>query len=443
MTAPAADLRFSFEWERGDGVAAAELAATWARLEVWVGEHCVTRVEDLETGSARRSIYAPLYPVAEWIAYNWWPLKANVRPTTLVTVSSTGRSHRSAVWMRSHNLRAAGDGFLWPNLYILPQGGSTRLVWRPDGRGDAAATVRYIVGGEATVDSAKTERVLADVVDAVLARLDERGIASALGTEWQAIQAADADEREFCLAAARLGFDPYGLDTNARDLIVDAASQLADPLLPDFLDSVTPSMIGDGLRWVARGSDLIAASPGEPDAQLSTLRAEVGKLGADALDMPWKTGWAAAQVVRNFTGIAPVNEFDFGDMIRLKRRPHGDRALEGLGGLTAGGSAALVLGRGSLKKPQSRFMTARALWHLTHDASPQRFLLTTSHADRQRSERAFAAELLAPGDGVRQLLPDDDGVLTSADIEDVAGHYAVSPLVVRHQVENQLGLQVA
>jgi Zn-dependent peptidase ImmA (M78 family) len=129
-------------------------------------------------------------------------------------------------------------------------------------------------------------------------------------------------------------------------------------------------------------------------------------------------------------------------MIHVKKHLHPDQGLQGLGGLSADGGAALVLRR-QFKKPVLRFSMGRALWHLTEDHSAERFLLTTSHTDRQRSERAFAAELLAPAQGVLQFVPTGGGIVTAEDVEDIAGHFSVSPLVIRHQVENQLALQVA
>jgi hypothetical protein len=444
MTVATSDLRFAYEWERGDGVAAPELAATWARLELWVGEDCVTQIEDAETGSARRSIYVPLYPVAEWIAFNWWLLKANVRPATLVTSASSLPRHRTASWMKSHSLRGAGDGYVWPNLLILPEGRSTRLLWHPDRPGLATTTpVRYLVAGEAILGSETTAHILADVVESVLARLDERGVAeSPLAREWRAILDADEDEREFCTAAARLGLDPYCVDPDLSDLIIEAADRLDERLLPDFLDSVSLDKIGGGLDWLQRGSKLIQDLQLDPDPQLADLRTQVGKHGPGFLGTPWTTGWTQALIMRDLVGLGPGDSFEFGNMIRLEKRLHDDQALQALGGLTKTGGAALVLRRQS-KKAAARFASARALWHLTHDPSPDRFLLTTSHADRQRVERAFAAELLAPAKGVRELLVDDGGLVSPEDLVDVASHFGVSPFVVRHQAENQLALQVA
>src|SRR5438309_2067187 len=116
------ELRFEWEWEPAPAVKAPELRATWSRLELRVGDQCVTRVEDRESDSSRRSIFVPLYPLAEWIAYNWWLLKADARPQVHLTRRrSSGRAAPDAASrFRRHTMREAGDGFLWPDLWIVP-----------------------------------------------------------------------------------------------------------------------------------------------------------------------------------------------------------------------------------------------------------------------------------------------------------------------------------
>ena len=58
-------------------------------------------------------------------------------------------------------------------------------------------------------------------------------------------------------------------------------------------------------------------------------------------------------------------------------------------------------------------------------------------ARRRRGSGAFAAELLAPADGIRRILNELDSSDDSA-LEAVARHFEVSPLLVRYQYDNQL-----
>jgi hypothetical protein len=126
------ELNVRWEWESAPLVRAPEHQATWARLEIWVGPDCVTLVEDRESQSSRHAIYCPLYPLAEWIAYNWWFLRADARPTPQLTrmgqrVIESKTGPRGS--LNRHRLQSAGDGFSWPKLLLVPEGQSTRAAW--------------------------------------------------------------------------------------------------------------------------------------------------------------------------------------------------------------------------------------------------------------------------------------------------------------------------
>jgi Zn-dependent peptidase ImmA (M78 family) len=97
------------------------------------------------------------------------------------------------------------------------------------------------------------------------------------------------------------------------------------------------------------------------------------------------------------------------------------------------GPAAFMNGRG---RPQ-RFTLSRAFWHYLWESDPV-FLVTTAYTERQKVERAFAAELLAPADGIRKLLGTDPRDAVPEDLDGIAEHFGVSSMVIEHQVENQL-----
>ena len=126
------ELEIRWEWEASPSVRAPEHRATWARIEISVGSDYVTLVEDRESGSSRRSIYCPLYPIAEWAAYNWWFLRADARPARSLGLHTPGSYDTRQ--FRRHCLRASGNGFLWPNLMVIPEGEHTHLIWHEDQR---------------------------------------------------------------------------------------------------------------------------------------------------------------------------------------------------------------------------------------------------------------------------------------------------------------------
>jgi len=435
------EIKFRFDWEPAPGVRAPELRVTWARLEIWVGDECITQVEDIESRSIRRSVYVPLYPLAEWIAYNWWFLKAHSRPASLIGDLGDlhpARGRRAAlVRMREHhNLRAAGDGFLWPNLTIVPEGRHIHLVWYPDDAAKLEGPIRYIRGGEAWIERESLESSLTLFVQDVVTRLSEHEISeTSLQKEWEELQGTDLEEAAFSLAAARLGLDPYSDALGLQDSIERAAVALEPSLLDDFYDAVNPQRMAAGITWVVDSTRRIG-----DQAPYSTrdngLRAEVEHALTDATQRPWDLGYGQAARVRSVLGLGTRQRFELGDLMSVLLSESHDVGLQAIG-RTSGGTNLLVLGRPMIP-PTQRFAQARALWHFLFGRVSDPFLITPAHTDRQRVERAFAAELLAPAAGIRDQLDLTEIEFAFDDIEPIAEHFEVSSMVIQHQIENQI-----
>lgn len=84
----------------------------------------------------------------------------------------------------------------------------------------------------------------------------------------------------------------------------------------------------------------------------------------------------------------------------------------------------------------TRFAQARALG-LSLLVPPRLALLDPAHTDLAKQARAFAAELLAPADGISEYLSVFPTVSDPA-IEAVAARYEASPILVQRQLDNQL-----
>lgn len=433
-------LKIEWEWESAPAVKAPELRATFARLRIFVDADCVTLVEDRQTASSRRAILCPLYPLAEWVAYNWWFLQADARLSAMLAALRSrrelppgGQRH----WQR-HSLRGAGDGFLWPDLFILPEEPRTRLLWRADRSVPDGRPIRFLTQGEAILDAFEVQHALGGLVEAVIERLADCGIgATRLTEEWRSLKEPDADEASYCRAAARLGLDPYSEAAKYEGEILRAGQQLRPPLLGEFLDTVDPEKMADDLDWVIRARDEIAHSARPSDEGLPKLRTEVARgVGAADLSHPWELGYAGARTLRRIVGLDVTDSFDVDSFVSKSILPAPDRSLHAFGGGPADIAPSVVLGR-KQHEDSERFTLARALWHFLQRPGEQ-FLITPAHTLRQKAERAFAAELLAPAAGVAKLVgenPDDIGV---DELEAAERHFHVSSLIIQHQIDNQL-----
>ena len=437
MAADGDGLRVLVEWEDPGGVRSRELHATWCRLEIWAGTECVTRVEEESTSATRRSIYVPLYPFAEWAAYNLGFLLTHSRPGRS---SSRQRAYGSTShhplqrpdWLRHHNVRAVGEGFAWPDLAIIPEGAATCLTWFKSDR-DPRGGLRYVTDGEQLISTASVKTCLETVIELTLTRLDEAGITDTpLHEEWRARRALDPDELEFCDAAARMGIDPFDVDDDLADSISEAGNELHGTLLNDFLDVADRNSIRDSLTWVSEAARSIEALGASGEALL-TLRDEIGSGLHPASDRPWVAGYSAAQLIRRALGSAATARFEPSRFMADIVRPSEVRGVDAVGRNDGGLRIVRAKKAGSAS---TRFTRARALWSALQESTGELFVLTAAHTSRQQAGRSFAAELLAPAEGIRSMLASVGPHFDTDDVDAIAEVFDVQPLVIEHQIEN-------
>jgi hypothetical protein len=421
------------EWLDAPGVSTPELAATWARYEIWVGDQCVTQVEELD-GTFRRSVFGSLYPLAEWIAGNWWMLGHDMRPSAVESRYWTWPSVRAQPWLAQHNLRGAGDGMAWPNLTLVPEGGLTRAVWAPD-RERALGPVRFVSVGDAWARSEDVTEGLARLVNHVMDRLVETGLPKTrLSEEWEAVANTDDEEAAFCRTVARLGLDPYSVDDQTAADVLDVVDSLPEELVGDFLDNADPRALRRAAVWTQRALDGATAAAAKARNTLQPLyeaASTVSKLSADA-ELPWTAGYRMARQVRQTLKVSSVDRFDISPWVGKTTSGRDSAGIQGV--------AAVAQNRCGLVQGDSRtgFGQARALGRVLTRPEQHSFILSAARGYDERVAGAFAAELLAPADGIRQALDALGGRLDDAVLDAVARRFGVSPLVIRHQYENQL-----
>jgi hypothetical protein len=426
------------EWLEAPGVTTPELAATWARYEIWLGGRCVTQVEAAD-GTFRRSVYGSLYPLAYWIATNWWLLISHIRPSAVDTHYWTWRNFRGHPWLSQHNFRGAGDGMAWPDLTLVPEGAVTHVVWKQDYQRNSTP-VRFASDGSGFVRVDELRAELAGIVDRVLERLSEAGLPKTpLAEEWSEVAKADDQEQEFCRTTARMGIDPYSVDDDTADVIVRIASQLPAEIADDFFDSADVTAIADAADWARRAmlvSERAAARAANTLQGIYTVVPAPGLTEAMDTERPWALGYAMARQLRRELAIKDTDQFDVSPWVGVGDVNAPSHGIYGFASV-AGDRCGVVLGNRGLGLTATRFGLARALGRVVARPEQRRFVLSAARSHDERVARAFAAELLAPAEGIRLTLA-SIGKTDDSAIEAVAQRFRVSPLVVRHQYDNQI-----
>ena len=436
-------LSFETDWVEAEGISGPELSATWASLRIQAGDATITRVLDTRAKTVRDFVYVPLYPLAEWLATNWWFLTHEF---------GNPAKESDPAFYRRHALGPNREGYAFPDLEVVSSGARTRLAWKCDPC--PWTRVEFLDQGEIWIESSELRESCADLVDRVIRRLASLGVdGTLLQEEWKVVQTADEEEYQFCKTAAGLGWDPYALDDVRRDWVLLLAKKLGDVLDEAVPALDTNDLYKDWKDWFAI-NDTIEEAKRFNSLPLERVRSfrDEARLDATTEGDPWSVGYDCARRLRRTLGL---------DGEPLPTIPHMAEALgedaESIKkvttqGVAFGGWPALVDGvitRNDDECPAfafrrrgdhgRRFHFCRALAEVLLSPGSDT-LLTRANSGRQQRNRAFAAEFLAPSSGLRERV--SRPMLDGEDIDELAAEFGVSPLVVEHQVKNHSIAQV-
>ena len=429
------EVSFDTEWQDGEGIEGAELSATFASLRIGVRAQPVTRVFDSRARTVRESVYVPLYPLAEWLADNWWFLAYEFEnPTKKGTPD----------FSRRHALGTNTDGYAFPNLVVVSSGTRTRLNW--GSLTSPWTKVEFLDRGQASVDGGEFREVCADLIDRVVRRLAAFDIHDTfLQEEWAAIQGADDEESSFCETAAGLGWDPYDLDESKRNQVLrlaDELGQLRGEAVP-VMDTSAPLEESSAIA-----SALKAAKPN--GLQLLNLRPLIENKGP-SVDYPWEIGYEFARQARRRLDLdgQPIHTLELlagalgEDVKSLEQATRPVAALDRVplvdGVVTGGEGDSVSFGLRKTGEHSLRFLFCRALAEAI--SSDGDALITRGHTERQQRNRAFAAEFLVPSSSLRQRI--SGAVVDGEEVDDLAEEFGVSTRVVVHQIDNHKIAEVA
>ena len=427
------DLSFEFDWVDAEGINGRELSATWASFRIRAGDSIVTRVLDGRAKTVRDFVYVPLYPLAEWLASNWWFLTHELESPA---------KECDPDFHRRHALRAAREGYAYPDLEIVTTGARTRLVWKRDLL--QWSRVEFLEQGETWVDSDALRDTCADFIDQVIRRLAALDVGETLlRDEWNAIQSADDEESQFCRAAAGLGWDPYDLDEGKSGWILSLARRLGN-----LLDEAVPAIvIGEPSDWhsIVRNFEEARRCNSLALERLRSFRDDVRPHGTPDID-PWRAGYDFARRLRRSLDLegeplptmtqlsaALGEDAETVEKVTKQRVDLGDwpTLVDGFVTRNDIGLPAFAFRRRS--DDSRRFLFCRALAEVLLSPGPDT-LLTRAHSERQQCNRAFAAEFLAPSAELRRRVARP--VVDGDDIDELATVFGVSSLVIEHQIRN-------
>ena len=423
-------IRFELEWQPTFAPDLPE-GATFAALKVTLGSETVTEVEDCIAQTLRDSVFVSAYPLAMFLAENWWRLRWE-----------PAISRNDAAWRLRHCVSAAGDGYNWPNLEFASDGESILAQMRAS-TSSPTAQVRYVNNLAEFILAKNFEASVDRLFDTVLARLDavghRGGELSELISELRA-ERNDPEVSRWRRLEAMTGFDPGeagedfmtgllgAIDSIGWSSLQELAASSRDRALQDLVE-LREEMSSHGINFHLEALD--------------QLRQAVADSVDDPIQPPWSRAAAAARTTRQSLGLN-------GEAVPNRRLAEIFDMPEGA--LETGAHVAKLYSA-SLRSDHSdqgqlivdkrigtgrRFAVCRLLGDKLYgqDNNNERLSTATEAATaRQKFQRAFAQELLCPFDELMGLVGKDSP--TDDEMDSAAEHFQVSPLLVRTTLVNR------
>lgn len=411
------NFQFKYEWISGESARGEELNATWASFSILSKDRFVTEFIDDSVSSVRTSLFLPLYPIAEWFAFNWWFLIGEI--AKLDNETSISR----------HNLKYASEGFAVPDVIFSATGSNILIDWT---RRDAEnQNIRFISYGKTYVEVAEFKLIVSEFIRGVISRLDSKGIKdSALQNEWAAISEIEDDEIEYCELSACIGEDPFNSKDQTEQLIL-GFSKIADPeLMKEVFRSITLDKAQNDIKAI---SSLLVEAKNWIKPAPSQLRHIGNRIKSD--EMPWLQGYQLAIQARNVINSdwnGPISSEAIFQLFGVNTCDfdihEGYLPIEAIGMRTSVG-----IGIASTKRIfADNFLAARVIGEIL--ASKKTSVISNSYSDSQKRNRAFAAEFLAPALRLKEAITRD--FVGSNDIDMLSYEFCVPANVIIHQLEN-------
>ena len=394
--------------------------ATFAAIGIHCGDCWLTEAEDLLVGRTRREVHLSAYRMAEWLAWNWWRLRWEpYRPT--------------APWGLAHRMATIGGGYVWPNVTIVSDG--ARVILNPvPTQARPSEPLRYISSVPVLIDASNFEAGVSSFIERVIAQLRPVGDTN-LHAVWRSVreETLDAATARFRKLEAMLGWDPGEVSDALIARIESEAADLGESAVEELAANGRGEQVPLGRDDIVAMAQHVGIFANPRDAvRLANYHDQLRD------DVPaWLRGASAARALREQLGSREAHISDerlctLAGIMQGAADYHPDGAPISFELDQNAREGKVVL---RARNPNSRrFDIARILGDTVIERSTGRLRpVTRSGTYRQKMQRSFAAEFLAPIDALTAFLEKD---FSEESLEDAADYFGVSDFVVRLQLLN-------
>jgi hypothetical protein len=425
------DLQLSItNWEAA-GLSTPEVLASTGRLRLQVGDINLTEHEDTFSRTIRQEVLVSAYPLALWLAGNWWRLLHEPRPPE--------RLRPTTDWRLAHEWPAANAGTIWPALMMASEGDTIQFQ-ATIAAGSREQSVRYLntLPVPISIPREQVESVLDAFIASVLDRLEAwDGIHTELLDLWQELKDEHADEEvsRFRRLEACLGFDP----DEAPETLMEQAIQMAATMGARNFSEIAP-VYGQASQGNALGLQQLQQLLDSPALEARLQLVAVFQKPIQART-PWRCAQQLACALRQYLELSnePIPTDLLCDLFGLSPQVFESTLptkCQPIAVAVPGPTGHIALHLRKRFPSARRFELARLIGDALMTGSMPRpwFVSSDIPTERQKIQRAFAAEFLCPAEGALEQL---NGDYSEPAVEQVAERFGVSPEIVANLIANR------
>jgi hypothetical protein len=448
--------RLKIDWEPMDapGVADEAEAATWARLEIRLepapsegAPTVLTQVLDKHAKVVRNNVYGTVLPLAEFLVHTW----SHVLHARRAEPLSEAEEERYS-WERLHRWRFCGEGAAVPDITLVRTEGERLLLScrkDQDSPSNSYERVLFQADVQAELSLFDYRACVQDFIQSVVNRLRELVPQHPRGRDlleaWRLVSDRGCTDHGAQRLSARLGLLWWDMGESERDKVRGLASRKLSVLEDTLIDIASLERMDEYLQAAAQAWRHCERAPPAPLAW-KALQAELAQQRDEALataSPPWRLGWERARRYRQVLGLAdsasPQGE-DLGSGLRLEQHMTPLGEVDSIVAWKAGHLPLRLLpAHGASDQPSRQgFARARDLHAVLFEQSPETdyaHVFSRAIAGASSVANAFAAELIAPVQRIKQLL-EGRTIVDEDDIADIARELSAPYKCVWHQIDN-------
>jgi len=400
-----------------------EERAAFGLFTIRSGNVCLTEGHDYFIDSYRTGPLVSGYHAAQWFAWNWWRLRYEPRS-------------RAPDWDMAHRMSSIGEGYVWPNITVISDGIRTTLLSRPSVRPDAKP-FRYFGAMPLVIPAAQFEAAVDAFIPRILGRLREQGLGDTnLDRLWNDLLAerSDPEVAKRRRLEALLGREPEEADEATIERLVAESQTIGEKSAEEVAAEAAK---GGPVLTLDRLHDLATESGFDASPRNAVRLKSIEGRQWEATIPAWAVGAEVARALRQQENLGAA---------AISNRRLAELAGTPEAAITTTNFADTPISFALDSNAQQARLVLRSKWEGSRRFNLARILgdrlmadggalhpATNAYTYRQKAQRSFAAEFLAPFEAVDAML---EGDYSEERQEDVAVHFNVSAMTINSLLKN-------